>query len=178
MKTAVIGVMPDHKSHELFGIAIWLVLLVFLVLSYPNDMMTVAEAGAVGFVFCFLGSILPDIDEKHSRIFKNVRFFLFMIVFVVSYAGLVSRYPTGTLAEMLYVLALCVLIATAAVMFFYAIVPAHRKGIHSVAAGFVYGAFALVCSHVIIDNLWLAFMTAFFSFLAYISHLILDRSLK
>jgi len=170
--------MPDHKSHRFFGIGLWIVLLIILVLSYPDDLRMVVKMGLIGFVFCFLGSILPDIDEKHSNIFKHVRFLIFIIIFVISYASLSVQYPKSTLAEMLYILAVCFMIGIAAVLFFYAIVPAHRKGIHSILAGAVYAIFCLICSYVLLFDLWLAMVIAMFGFFAYASHLVLDRSIK
>ncbi len=170
--------MPDHKSHRLFGIGLWVLLLIFLVLTYPHDPTTIGEAAVVGFLFCYLGSILPDIDEKHSIIFKHVRFFIFVIVFAGSYAAISYNYPKTTLADIVYLLAICLLVALAAVLFFYAVIPAHRKGIHSVLAGAVYALFTLVGSYSLLSNLWLAIVIAVFGFLAYFSHLLLDRSIK
>jgi prepilin signal peptidase PulO-like enzyme (type II secretory pathway) len=170
--------MPDHKSHRLFGMGLWVLLLIFLILTYPQDPQTIGRIALVGFLFCYLGSILPDIDEKHSSIFKHVRFFIFVIVFVVSYATVSAQYPKTTLAEMLYLLAICLLVAIAAVLFFYAVIPAHRKGIHSMLAGSVYAVFALGSSYVLLSDLWLSIVIAVFGFLAYFSHLLLDRSIK
>ena len=170
--------MPDHKSHRLFGIGLWVLLLIFLVLTYPQDLRMIGKAALVGFLFCYLGSILPDIDQKHSNIFKHVRFFIFVIVFAVSYSAVSSQYPKTTLAEMLYLLTICLLIALAAVLFFYAVIPAHRKGIHSMLAGGVYSLFAFGSSYALLSNLWLSIVIAIFGFMAYFSHLLLDRSIK
>jgi membrane-bound metal-dependent hydrolase YbcI (DUF457 family) len=107
-----------------------------------------------------------------------VRFFIFIIVFVVSYAALSAQYPKSTLPEMLYILGVCFLIGLAAVLFFYAIVPAHRKGIHSILAGLVYSIFCLASAFVLLSDLWLSIVIALFGFFAYFSHLVLDRSIK
>lgn len=170
--------MPDHKSHGLFGVGLWILLLILLVVAYPQDLRTIGKVALVGFLFCYLGSILPDIDEKHSRIFRHVRFFIFVIVFVVSYSAVSMQYPKTTLAEILYILSICVLVALAAVLFFYAVVPAHRKGVHSLLAGGIYSLFALGSSYAMLSDLWLSIVVAVFGFLAYFSHLFLDRSIK
>jgi len=170
--------MPGHKSHQLFGIGLSIVLLILLFLWYPNDLRTIARVALVGFVFCFLGSIMPDVDEKHSVIFKHVRFFIFIIFFIVSYSAMFGQYPKNTPIEMLYVLGVSALIGAAAVLFFYSIVPEHRAGIHSVLAGVIYAVFACLCTYVLLHELWLVALIGIFAFLAYCSHLLLDRSIK
>ena len=170
--------MPEHTSHELFGVAVWIILLVLVLLVYPNDLRTAAQLSIVGFVFCFLGSILPDIDEKHSVVFKHVRFLVFLVVFVLTYTGLSLQYPKDTLFQIIYILAVCFLIAIAAVLFLYAIIPAHRKGIHSILAGAVYGVLSFAGVYALLLAVWPSVLIAVFGFLAYLSHLVLDRSLK
>ena len=171
-------IMPDHKSHKALGIAIWIVLLVYLLMSYPDDLGKVTAIGLTGFVLIFLGSILPDVDEKSSHIFRHVRFLIFAVVFVISYAVLYMRYPGTEISQIIYLLAICMLISLAAVFFFYAIVPPHRQGIHSVWAGVVYFFFCLAGAYVLLYEIWASVIVAAFGFLAYISHLVLDRSIK
>jgi hypothetical protein len=162
----------------LFGAALWVVLILLLLLTYSHDATTIVKVGLVGFLFCFLGSILPDIDERHSKIFKEAAFLIFVIVFVISYSFVSEKYPKETLAEVLYLLAICFLVGLAAVLFFYAILPAHRGGIHSIVAGALYAVFALLCAYILLADLWLAIVIAVFGFFAYLSHLLLDRSIK
>jgi hypothetical protein len=170
--------MPEHKAHEFFGIAIWLLFLIVVLLGYSNKVSLAVELGIIGFVFCVLGSILPDIDEKHSIIFKKVRFLIAALVFVIAFVTIGAAYSKNTLNDMLFLLAICALMALAAVFAFYAIIPAHRGGIHSVLAAIVYSMFVILCSFLLLSDFWLSLLIAIFGFLSYFSHLGLDRSIK
>jgi membrane-bound metal-dependent hydrolase YbcI (DUF457 family) len=170
--------MPSHRAHELFGLAVWIFFLVFLLVTYAFDFRRIAFAGAVGFCFCFLGSILPDIDEKNSRIFRNVRFLLGVIVFVAAFALLSAKARYRSIEAAAYTLALAGLVALAAVVLLHALIPEHRAGIHSFKAAAVYGVFAMIFSYLLTFELYTSAAIAAFGFGGYASHLVLDGTIK
>jgi hypothetical protein len=170
--------MPSHWVHELFGLAFWLFFLIFLLVTYAFDVNRIAFAAGVGFCFCFLGSILPDIDEKNSRIFRNARFLIAVVVFVAAFALLSGRTRLASIEAAAYTLALAGLFAAVAVVLLHALMPGHRQGIHSFKAAVAYGVFAMIFSYLLTFELYLSAAIAVFGLAGYASHLLLDRAIR
>jgi hypothetical protein len=170
--------MPDYKAHTKIGIAVWLVFLVWLLQRNAADPKATAFAGLTGFCFCFLGSILPDIDEKHSEVFRHTRFIIGAVTFTSVFAVIAAGIPQKTLESAAYVFGVSALLTAAVLLFFYAIIPRHRGPVHSMKTGLVYSAAALGLSFLLLNSKTMALSIALFAFLAFFSHLVLDRCVK
>ena len=166
--------MASANKHEAFGTALWILFLVLIVLSFSFSYERLALIAVVGFCFTFLGSIVPDIDNRKSRMFKHTRLFLGITTFVIAFVLLSPGIRSGFL-NVLYVLVICGLLTLAVVFMLYALMPKHRRSVHSVKGGAVYGVASFVGSYILIMNLYLAVIVAVFAFLAFGSHLVLDR---
>ena len=166
--------MASANKHEAFGTALWIFFLVLIVLSFSFSYERLALIAVVGFCFTFLGSIVPDIDNRSSRMFKHTRFFLGVTAFVISFVLLSPRMGTE-LFNVLYILAICGLVTIAIVILFHTLMPKHRRSVHSVKGGAAYGIMSFIGSYILIRNIYLALIIAVFAFLAFGSHLVLDR---
>ena len=169
--------MPSSKSHEFFGISVWIFFLVFLLFFRLEPEKTIYSS-LLGFVFCFTGSILPDIDQKKSIIFRHVRFLFSVIVFTTSFAFLSKKIEQTSIQNALFLILVCGLITIAAISFFYALLPRHRGSIHSIRTGIIFTSIALISAFILLCDLGLSLLIACFSFLAFASHLTLDRTVK
>lgn len=170
--------MPDYKAHTKLGIAVWLVFLVWLLQRNAADPKMTAFAGLTGFCFCFLGSILPDIDEKHSEVFKHTRFIIGTVTFTSVFAVMAAGTAQKTFESVAYIFGVSALLTAAVVLFFYAIIPQHRGPVHSVKTGLVYSAASLAVSFLLLNSKTMALSIAVFAFAAFLSHLVLDRCVK
>ncbi len=167
--------MPKFSSHELLGIAVWLVFLVLIVLNYSFKVEKLLLVLLSGFIVCFVGSILPDIDNKNSVAFKRTRLILGLLVFVVFFSLLPNEQE---LSKVLVRLVSSGAVAVAVVLVFQAILPHHRGPIHSFKAAGVYAVIVYVLATLMFSNLVLGFIFAVFGFLSFVSHLFLDRIIK
>ena len=166
--------MPGHKQHELFGIGLWVFFLVLVFLNFTLNNKTLLYTGLVGFCFTFLGSIFPDIDSKSSVMFKHTRFFVGVTSFVVTFAML-APWMQRTTEGALMMIGVCALVTIGALAILYAVIPPHRKAMHSISAGVVYAIVALACSFVLLQHLLISGIVAVFSFISFGSHLLLDK---
>lgn len=162
-----------YRFHESFGIALWIVFLVFFILSYPQNYVRLIVVALVGFCFCFLGSIFPDIDNKKSRVYKRARFMLAIAAFVIFFTGLAVRFPQNA-GGVILLIAACGLLTAAVILVFNVILPKHRGATHSFVAAVIYLGASFVLSYIVLFDLPIAAAIAIFSFLSYSSHLILD----
>jgi len=167
----------DHKRHEAFGAVLWVILLVYLILNYSMSPEKMIFIGIVSFIFTFIGSTLPDIDTTSSKAFKRMRFLTAVATFVVSFVMLSNNFGKDP-TSILYLIGTCGLIAVVIVILIQQLLPRHRGPIHSVKTGAIYGVIVLVLSYVLVLNISLAILIAFFSFLSFCSHLALDRVMK
>ena len=166
--------MASANKHEAFGTALWIFFLVLIVLSFSFSYEQLALVAVVGFCFTFLGSIVPDIDNRSSRMFKHTRFFVGITAFVIAFVLLSPRMHAGLL-NVLYVLGICALVTIGIVFALHALMPKHRRSVHSVKGGAVYGVMSFIGAYILIMNLYIAAIIAVFSFLAFGSHLVLDK---
>ena len=167
----------DHNKHEAFGIALWVILLIYLLLYQRSDAVRMIFIAIISFAFCFIGSTLPDIDTVKSNAFKRMQFVAAIITFTVSFVSLSSVFGTS-MTGVAYLIAASTLITAVVLILIRVILPRHRGPIHSIAAGAIYGVIVLVLSYVLLFDAWTALLIAFFAFLSFASHLALDVVLK
>ncbi|MEM0372805.1 MAG: metal-dependent hydrolase [archaeon] len=167
----------QHKKHEAFGIALWVILLVYLLVYQRTDATRMIFIAIVSFAFCFVGSTLPDIDTVKSNAFRRMQFITAVITFTVSFVALSEVFGTS-MAGVAYLIAASALITAAMLVIIRVVLPRHRGPIHSLAAGAVYGVITLVVSYVLLFDVWTSLLIAFFAFLSFASHLALDVVIK
>jgi hypothetical protein len=166
--------MASANKHEALGISLWIFFLVFIVLSFSFNYERLALIAVVGFCFTFLGSIVPDIDNRSSRMFKHTRLFLGLTTFLIAFV-LLSPRMHAELFNVLYILGICALVTIGVVIMLHVLMPSHRKSVHSVKSGTVYGVASFVGAYVVVMHLYIAAVIALFAFLAFSSHLVLDK---
>jgi hypothetical protein len=168
--------MASHKQHELFGIVLWIIFLVYLILTYMTSLapQRLVYIGLIAFVFCFVGASMPDIDQKNSVAFRRIRFLLGVITFVVSFVMLAPRFTHDPIG-IGYLLGVCALITAVIIILLYALMPYHRGPIHSLKTAVIYGVICLIITYVLLFNIWLSMVIAFFALLSFISHLLVDK---
>ncbi|NYZ80200.1 metal-dependent hydrolase [Candidatus Micrarchaeota archaeon] len=167
----------EHKKHEAFGIALWVIFLIYVLLYQRTDPVRMIFLAIVSVAFCFIGSTLPDIDSTKSNAFKRMQFIATIMAFTISFVSLAGVFGTS-MTGVVYLIAASALITVVVLIILRVVLPRHRGPIHSVAAGAIYGVIVLVLSYVLLFDIWMALLVAFFAFLSFASHLALDVVLK
>lgn len=169
--------MPRHKTHELLGIFFWIIFLIYLLLNFHFKIERLIFLGLVGFVFCFTGASLPDVDHKKSKAFKRIRFLIGILTFVISFFMLSNKFDINRIEGIAYLLGVCALITFAVIILvLYILMPHHRGPLHRFSTGAVYAVAVLILGYVIIQNLEIAAVLALLSFFSFASHIILDKA--
>jgi len=164
--------MSSHTAHEILGVIIWVFFLAYAIIKYPANLKELVLIAIISFLFCYIGSTLPDIDNKKARAFKRMNFFIGVSVFSVSFYFL-SKTANNLKTAVISVIA-SALITIGTILTVIFIMPRHRGPIHSLKAGAVYGLFALMVSFFIFKDYLLGAIIGFFAFLSFASHLLLD----
>ena len=159
----------NHTKHEAFGTALWVIFLVYLLLYKPLPPERMIYLAIVSFIFCFIGSTLPDIDTTKSQAFRRMRFLIAISAFTVSFVMLSGKFGS-TPAGVVYLITASVLLSIVTIILVQVLLPRHRGPIHSIATGAVYGVIVLVLSFILLSNISLAILVAFFAFLSFASH--------
>ncbi len=151
--------MPSYQNHLLFGSV---VVLVFVLLAQEH-LAYGPEATVAAAAFIMLASIFPDVDHGGSVVHTRLQAMVTVLVGVLSAAltapALVQMVVAGAVG------------GVATYFLFDIAMPRHRGVTHTVRFG---ALFSLVAGVVSV----LAFGTAvpgLFAFLAYLSHIVLDR---
>lgn len=153
--------MPNYQDHLLFGAVLVLIFSYFFgpYVAYGLDVLIVSSA------FILLASVFPDIDHKGSVVHKKLRAFIILLVAAIPITLAAPRLPwmvfgAGTAA-------------LGANYVFEAVKPQHRAVTHTfrfcILFSAVTGTISLVAFH--------TFLPAVFTFIAYLSHLVLDGTL-
>jgi hypothetical protein len=165
--------MALHRTHEFFGLLVGVLFTVFLVVAYPQlTRQELILRGLLGFSFCFLGAVLPDIDERRSRVFRRSRTAVGVAVFAIALYFL-SRSGITALG-----VAISTLVAGFAIVMMYQLKPRHRGVIHTLRAAATYSLAVFVITYALLPDAALSLTVALFGFGGYGSHLVLDRSVK
>ncbi|MDY6774419.1 MAG: metal-dependent hydrolase [Candidatus Nanohaloarchaea archaeon] len=151
--------MPSYRDHLLFGS---LLVLVFSYLAGSLLSFTL-EAVVVSSALVLLASVFPDIDHEGSVVHRRTRAFAIVLV---SLAPLVYFYPRPV--PML--LGGAVAGGLAALLFRW-MKPRHRTVTHTFEAAVVFSAVSGLVSFLAFST----FLPALFVFVAYSSHVLLDR---
>ncbi len=145
----------NFRAHALAGIASFFVLLA----CFKHFLISVSLEEAL--ILCFLslfGALLPDIDAKRSRIHSIV----FYCVFITLLSLLIL---STTIIELVSAFFACLF------LLFLRKKLRHRKTFHSLKFGVACSFIAGMLTEILFKN----FYGAFFFFLGFFSHLILDR---
>lgn len=151
--------MPSYQDHLLFGS---LLVLGFSYLA-GSFLSYTPEAVVVTAVLVLLASVFPDIDHGGSVVHRRSK------AFVVILAGLVPVtvfYPDPVPA----VLGAAAAGSSVALLFTW-LKPRHRTVTHTFGAAVTFSLIAGTVSLVAFDS----FLPAVFTFVAYYSHVLLDR---
>lgn len=150
--------MPNYQDHLLFG-AVLVLVFSFLVGSYLSYSV---EAVIVSAAFILLASVFPDIDHKGSVVHKKLKA---LIVLLVAAIPVTAAYPNvpGMITG-------AVLAALGTAYTFEAIKPHHRGMTHTFRFCALFSALVGVVSLIAFHS----FLPAVFTFVAYLSHLVLD----
>lgn len=162
--------MPS-SLHRFLGITLWLFFFAYFALAYGTTNEAIRFA-IVSFPVALLGSVIPDMDAKNSRIRKAGFSFMSFIAFV----GIFS-FSLKALDVFYALIAAIVITGVLALLLWYAI-PGHRKGIHSFRTAFVYSGFSFATSYLILLDTRVALTIALLGFLSVFGHLALDREVK
>ncbi|MFB6166703.1 MAG: metal-dependent hydrolase [Candidatus Nanohaloarchaea archaeon] len=151
--------MPSYQDHLLFGSIIVLVFSYIAgpVLSYSLETVLVAS------VFILLASVFPDVDHSGSVVHRRAKAFTTVLA---ASAPLAFFYP-----EPMLMLLGSAAVASTTYSAFTWLKPRHRTITHTFQAAVVFSAAVGVVS----APLFGTFLPAVFAFLAYGSHLALDR---
>lgn len=150
-----------YEEHLLFGGL--LSLLAFAI--FRSALSFTVEAAVVSVFFVFLAAIFPDIDHQGSRIHRLIKSFI--TVAAIAFAAALAH------PNLAAILISGGLVGAGVAILFSAITPKHRGITHSVTAAIL---FTLVTAL----GIYLTFHTlvpALFTFVSYVSHLILDGTL-
>lgn len=169
--------MPAHRAHELLGIFFWIIFLIYLLLNFHFAIEKLILFGLVGFVFCFIGASLPDVDHKKSKAFRRTRFLIGILTFVISFFMLSNRFNINKIEGIAYLLGVCALITFAVIILvLYILMPHHRGPLHSFGTGAIYAIAVLILGYVIIQNITIAAVLALLSFFSFASHIVMDKA--
>lgn len=151
--------MPCYRDHLLFGSVL------VLVFSYIGGFLLsyTPEAVLVSAVFVLLASVFPDIDHGGSVVHRKSKAFAVLLAAVVPSAVF---YPDPYLV----VLGAAAAGSSMALLFAW-LKPRHRTVTHSLGAAVGFSAAAGLVSAAAFGS----FLPAVFAFLAYYSHLLMDR---
>ncbi len=166
--------MSSHTAHEALGVVIWLFFIAYAVMKYYSNLEKLILITIVSFLFCYIGSTLPDIDNKKSRAFRRMNFFIAVGVFSAVFYYLSKT--ASSLEKAVISVIVSALITLGVVLTVTFIMPRHRGPIHSFKTGMIYGLFVLIISFFIFRNYLLAVLIGFFAFLSFASHLLLDKA--
>ncbi len=154
--------MPNYRDHLLFGSVLVLIFSYFMgpFMAYSMDAVIVSAA------FILLAAIFPDIDHKGSIVHQRMKALVVILVTAVPVGAAYPDVPVmitgGTLT------------AVGTYYTFGLIKPKHRKVTHTFKFAVLFsatvGVFALVAFN--------SFLPAIFSFIAYLSHLVLDGTFQ
>lgn len=163
--------MPNHNVHKLFGFLVW---LLFVGLSFifidPFD-VDMGLLFATGFVVCLVGSVLPDIDQKNSRVFRKLRIIVFVMVFVGSLVG--GLYFSSL--SILEVVGVSFAISIFVYVLLHLFMPRHRGVIHTSKVGLVYAGVVFLLAMLLFNSISVAVILFLAGEMSYVSHLLLDK---
>ncbi|MDY6769231.1 MAG: metal-dependent hydrolase [Candidatus Nanohaloarchaea archaeon] len=151
--------MPSYRDHLLFGS------ILVLVFSYLGGSLLsyTPEAVLVSAALVLLASVFPDVDHEGSVIHQRTKAFT---VVVAAAVPAVLFYP-----DVQTMLPLMVAAGAVAALAFAWMKPRHRTVTHTVEAAIVFSAAAGALSFLAFGT----FLPAVFTFVAYYSHVLLDR---
>jgi membrane-bound metal-dependent hydrolase YbcI (DUF457 family) len=150
--------MPNYKTHLVAGIISFFSFLVLLKLLNFHISLEVLYFSL--FVTLF-ASIFPDIDTKKSKIHRIT----FSILFILLYAFIIAYIEN--VFVMIFFLACLLFLHSSRFPF------RHRKITHTLKFAFLFSLFIGIVSLFVVKN----FLPAFFSFLGFFSHLVLDKKI-
>ncbi len=165
--------MARGKTHLFFGFLVGALFVVFIAVMHPGlTREALLFRGLLGFTFCSIGALMPDVDESHSAAFRSLRSALgaavfFAALYLLSQGGFSMR-----------TVALAAVLAGAAIAALYLLKPRHRGIIHTLRAGAVYSAAAFALSYLLIPDTALSLTVALFGFGGFASHLALDKKVR
>lgn len=155
----------NYKKHLILGMLLFILYLIYL--GRPT-----LEQGILGFFVCFVGSLLPDVDTKKSRIHQTVVLFIGMFLFVGMFLTL---YPY---IEFIYSMLISAVVSLSTVVLLVYVLPEHRKRLHTIRAAFVFSVFIWFCTYLVYYSMKIPLALAILAFMNYFGHLALDGSLK
>lgn len=128
-----------------------------------------------------LGSLIPDIDHKKSKIRGIFRWVvLVVLLFIIylsisSYLGInpdLSALMKGDLVMVLIIFAISVFIASIVTSFIESLIPRHRGPVHRIFASLMYSF--LVFAAASFFGFGEAALIALWGFIGYLSHIFMD----
>lgn len=154
--------MPGYQDHLLIGSLLSAVLITVL-----SSVLTFTPGFIVLTTFVIMiGSVFPDVDHREAKIHRLLRAFL---VVVSGMGAAFLAYPA------LPWMAVAGLLTGSGVwLLFEAIKPRHRDITHTLRAGLVFGTLIGAISLLGFGSV----MPGVFGFVAYLSHLLLDGTLR
>lgn len=154
--------MPGYQDHLLVGSLLSAILITVL-----SSFLTFTPEFIVLTTFVILiGSVMPDVDHREAKIHRLLRAFL-----VVLFGGTAALLAYPALSWMVVA---GIMTGGGVWLLFESIKPQHRDITHTMRAALVFGVFISTVG-------WLAFesvMPGVLGFSAYLSHLLLDGTLR
>ncbi len=155
--------------------------------THINTAALVSGVGAMGLVYAdlidknesfilffagIIGGILPDIDHDKSTLLKIMEFFFANLISFLVVFKYIGDYPLMKLVLLWIFAYICVSFA----FYIFKKFTHHRGMFHSVTAAFLFMFLTTDIGYYFFElNTNLSYMTGFFVFLGYITHLILDE---
>ncbi|MCX8202325.1 MAG: metal-dependent hydrolase [Candidatus Micrarchaeota archaeon] len=166
--------MGNWIVHSIIGI----LLGILCILTNSGMEQNVLFAAVVATV---LGSLIPDIDHKKSKIRNFFRWLTIIALLIIIYLTLsnyfkisvdISSILSKDTAVLFLVFAISVFIASVITSFIESLIPKHRGPIHRIFASLMYSF--LVFAAASFFGFSEAMIIAFWGFVGYLSHIFMD----
>lgn len=152
--------MPGYQDHLLFGSLLVLVFAYVMgpLLSYGTEALLVSAA------FILLAAVFPDVDHAGSVVHRKLGAFITLLAASIP---AILLYPDVPL-----MVGGAGLAGISTAYLFEAVKPHHRGITHTYPAAVVFSAVSGAIAYL----LFATFVPALFTFVAYLSHIVLDRA--
>lgn len=166
--------MSNWIVHITLGVILGIICIIFN-LGMSQDVLYAAVIATI------LGSIIPDIDHKRSKVRNLFRWLLLITLLFIVYLTLASYFQIGFDLSILFkenilllfiVFALSIFISSIIVYIVESLIPKHRGPVHRISASILYALLVYFVANVF--GFEQAAVIAFWGFLGYLSHLFMD----
>ncbi|MEM3454961.1 MAG: metal-dependent hydrolase [Candidatus Micrarchaeia archaeon] len=166
--------MSNWMIHSIIGIILG-ILCIIINSGMDQNVLFAAVIATV------LGSLIPDIDHKRSKVRGIFRWLVLIILLSIIYLSISSYFGINPdlsallnagLAMVLTVFAISVFIASIITSFIESLIPRHRGPVHRIFASLMYSF--LVFASATFFGFGEAALIALWGFIGYMSHIFMD----